>query len=88
MEESNQREKYLSSQAPNPYYYKTVSQISLLSTSFLYFSFSLIPQTYYREYRLMQNNGRTVKPKINGSRVFVLFYDIHSTRCTPGTQGV
>lgn len=88
MKESNQREKYLSPQAPNPYYYKTVSQTSLLSTSFLYFSFSLIPQTYYREYRLIQNNGRTVKPKINGSRVFVLFYDIHGTRCMPGTQGV
>lgn len=41
--------------------------------SFLSFSFSFIPRSYSREYRLIQKGVGTVKLKVYRSRVFVLF---------------
>lgn len=85
--ESQTTGKHLSPQTPILNFINCISDTfthSILS----YFSFSLIPQTYQREYRLLQNNVRTVKPEINGISVFVLFYGIHGTQFMPGTQEV
>lgn len=85
--ESQTTGRHLSPQTP------ILNIINCISDTFThsilsYSSFSLIPQTYQRECRLLQNNVRTVKPEIYGIRVFVLFCDIHGTQFMPGTQEV